>query len=348
MRLFNVELIRFWSRRITWVTMAVVAACMLFGVGIAFTQTSADEPTGAGPRQTTNPDCVADLTAARDSGDDPELAGLSDEEIADRFCTFFEDSDDRRFFATDILGFGQVEDWSDSRESESQRGTIRVEGVQYEAPNFGLEGILPGIGVFLLIVAVVLGGSYVGAEYRSGTVENLLLWEPRRGRVLVTKNVAGFLSGFTVQTVLLVFFAALLLALAQFRGTFQGVDGRFWLDLVGVIIRAALMAGCFFVLAMAIAGLAKNTTAAVVALLGWFVVSNILIELLVPQVRQFELFSNAGAFIGLGDVGRYVGSDSNRALVLSHGPWLGAVVTAIWALLPAGLALGLFVRRDVT
>ena len=346
MRLFLVELRRFWGRRITWLTMLIVGLCMILGVGIAFTQTSADEPTGA-VRTIFDPECTRDLIAQRDAGDE-FFADYTDEEIEEQFCTFTESDGDRRFFATSLVGFSNVEDWSEFRSVEEPRGTVVVAGESYEGLRFGLDGMVPGIAIFLLVMAVVLGGSFVGAEYRSGTVENLLLWEPRRWRVIVTKYAAGFVSSALVKMLVMVFFSLLLLLLAQFRGTYQGVDGRFWVDLGLVIARAALMSGCFFILAMAIATLAKNTTAAVVALLGWFVVSNILIELLARQVRQFELFSNAGAFVTLGDVGRYVGSGDQRQLVLSHGPWVAGLVVAIWAAIPGLIALLVFRRRDIS
>lgn len=345
MRLFLTELRRFWSRRITWVTMLLVALCMIGSVAIAFTQHDGAEPTEAdGPVYYDG--CVEDLTAARDAGE-PEFAGLSDQEIADIYCLDpFSDGDDR-FFATTILSAAEPEDWGKYKERFDERSTILVEGTTYDAPRFGLDGVLPAVSVFLLIVAVVLGGSFVGAEYRSGTMENLLLWEPRRVRVLATKAVAGFVSAAGVSAILAAFLTALLLALAQLRGTFDGVEAAFWVDLVLVLVRAGLMAGCFFGLAMAIATLARNTTAAVAALLGWFVISNILIEVFAKPVRQYELFTNAAAFISSGDVGRHVGSQGFD-LAFSHGPWLAAVVVALWVLVPFVMAAAVFNRRDIS
>lgn len=344
MKLYLVELRRFWSRRITWGTMLVVGLIILGSIGIAFTQTSADVPEDDGP--TVNQDCVADLTVFRDNGDQ-EFEGLTDEEIAETYCTFFEDND-RRFFATEILGGFRSDDWSEYREQQQRTSTELVGGERYRSVRFGLEGIVPGVAIFFLVMAVALGGSFVGAEYRSGTVENLLLWEPRRVKVIATKYLAGFVSSAVVMAIVLFWLTLLLLALAQFRGTFDGIEGRFWVDWVGVVFRASLVSGLFFVLAMAIATLAKNTTAAVVALLGWFVVSNIIIEVFARPFRQYELFTNAGSFIGLGDVGRYVGGDQNRVLVYSHGYLVAGVAVLIWAAIPAAIALMVFRRRDIS
>ncbi len=344
MKLFLVELKRLWSRRITWITMLVISLLMVLFVGIGFTQSSSEAPDQSG--RVINQDCLRSLTAARDAGD-PEFQDMTDDDIADIYCGDFEE--DRRFFATVILGgFGEIEDWSEFRAAGEEPFPITVDGERYRSARLGLDGILPGIGTFLLIIAVVLGGSFIGAEYRSGTVENLLLWEPRRGRVMLTKYAAGFVSAAAVMAILMVWLTLLLLGLAQFRGSFQGIDSTFWVDWVATIARVGLVAGFYFILAVAIASIARNTTAAVVAVLGWFVVSNILIELFAKWFRQYELFTNAGAFISLSEVVRYRGSGFEETLVYSHGPWMGLALVVVWAAIPAVLAVLLFKRRDLS
>ncbi len=343
MKLFTVELKRFWSRRITWLTMVIVGLFMVLGVGIGFTQASSDPPTGG---VVVDQSCLNAFIGFRDNDNEPEFQGMSDDELGRTFCS--ESDQDRRFFATLILGQSQVQDWSDSRLEAERTDTVRVGGEEYERARFGLEGIVPGISTFLLVIAVVLGGSFVGAEYRSGTVENLLLWEPRRIRVMLTKYGAGLVSAAVVLAIMASWLTGLLLLLARFRGSFQGMEPAFWVDWVAMVGRASLIAGLFFVLAMAIATLAKNTTAAVVALLGWFVVSNILIELLAKWFRQYELFTNAAAFIGQGDVARYVGSGNQQTLVFSHGYWMAAIAVLVWAAVPGAIALAVFRRRDIS
>lgn len=345
MRLLRTELLRFWGRRITWITLGVISVIMVGSIGIAFTQTDGAEPLGDGPAIRFDENCVSDLAAMRDRGD-PEFEGLSDAEIGAQYCTFFTDDGDRRFFATEMVGFGNVTDWDTHRTELDRTSTVVVDGEQLRSSRSGFEGILPAIGVFLLITAVVLGGSFVGAEYRAGTVENLLLWEPRRLRVMATKYAAGFVSSWVVMVLALGVLTLLLILLALVNGTFEGASGRFWMDLVLVLVRAGLMGGCFFILAMAIATVARNTTAAVAVLLGWFVVSNILVELLASRVRQYELFTNAAAFIGLGEVARVVGLQQQR--VFAHGPMTAGLIVAIWTFVPGLLAAWWFRRRDVS
>ena len=161
----------------------------------------------------------------------------------------------------------------------------RSAGDHVRSANEGLIGILPIVAIFYLVVAVLVGASFVGAEYRSGTVENLLLWEPRRARVLLTKFVAGFGSSVVLTYLLLVWLTALLYLLAITRGTTQGVDGRFWIDVASTSGRGALMGGLFFVASMSVSLIARHTTAAVGVILGWFVVSNLAIELFAQWLR---------------------------------------------------------------
>ena len=345
MRLLFVELSRFWSRRITWVTMVVVGLLMAAGIGIAFTQSSAEEPNDQ--LASIDQGCLEAFISFRDVEGDPELQGLSDEELGRQFCADG-GNNDRRFFATLILDETNTEDWSAYREIEVPTDPIPVDGEEFRSPRGGLIGIIPGVGTFLLVVTVLLGGSFVGAEYRSGTMENLLLWEPRRILVMVTKYLAGLISSAGILALLTSWLTLLLVGLAQFRGTFQGVDSTFWIDWAATVGRISLVGGLFFVLAMAIATLAKNTAAAITALLGWFVVSNILIELLARWFRHLELFTNANAFIGLGEVAKWVGSDNSQDLVFSHGPWVALGVVGVWAAIPAVLAIAVFRRRDIS
>jgi len=163
MRLFMVELNRFWGRRITWVTLALMTSLLLLGVGIAFARTSGKAPTGESTISV-NQECVDDLTEARDAGD-PQFGDLSDQEIANDYCADRYSDPDGRFWATTILG-DKTSDWSSNQSMKEREGsrTITVGSEEYKSSGYGNEGIVPGLSLLLLAVAVVLGGSYVGAE----------------------------------------------------------------------------------------------------------------------------------------------------------------------------------------
>jgi hypothetical protein len=52
-----------------------------------------------------------------------------------------------------------------------------------------LEGARPGTSVVMVFVGVVLGASFVGAEFHLGSLTSQLLYEPRRWRVHLSKAV---------------------------------------------------------------------------------------------------------------------------------------------------------------
>ena len=71
----------------------------------------------------------------------------------------------------------------------------------------------------LALVGFVIGASFVGAEWSSGGMMNLLLWRPQRLRVLTTK-LAAFLVGLVgLAVVLSALWTGIFLLIAQARGS---------------------------------------------------------------------------------------------------------------------------------
>ncbi|MEQ8841094.1 MAG: ABC transporter permease subunit [Acidimicrobiales bacterium] len=363
-RLIRTEFARFRGRRIVWITAGIAGAVILLAFGISFTQTSSEAPTDDGAVEQAaiaTDDCLSyfeSLTDEQFQRDFPEFDGFEQSEIDRRlredYC--FNDpvwfrGEDQRFFATELLTEGyaasSITDWSEQRPSSNRADDFTIGADRFRNASEGLVGILPAVATFSLVLSVIIGASFVGAEYKSGTVENLLLWEPRRGRVLTAKFVAGFVSSAVVTTVVLAWLAGLFLLLADLHGTTQGVDTRFWVDVISVILRAALVGGLFFVIAMSVAVIARNTTASVGLILGWFAVSNILIELLARNFRHWELFTNALAFISEANVPRYVRLRGEWLTVYAHDYLRGGLIALVWAMVMATLATWLFVRRDI-
>ncbi len=369
MRLLQTEIIRFWSRQMTWGILAVSIALSIVGVGIAFTQTSAQAPVvSQNDIDLTGQEidfCVAEVLRSADptgQNGPPVPLGIegADAEayVRREYCNFTPFVEDKRFLATLILDdrYGEViDDWSEQRsvaDTDSYDVTIdtpagRIVDADERAPWGGLDGILPVMSIAFLAISVVAGASFMGAEYRAGTVENLLLWEPRRGRVMAAKFVAGGVSSFALTALVMTFLAGLLMLLASVHGSTTGLDGRFFLDLTSVIARASIAGALFFVMAMSIATIARTTAASIFAILGWFVVSNIVLALLLRRLAEWELFRNATAFISEGEVGRYRTSQGVAYEVAGHGYLAAGLVVALWAACIGGVAVLVFQRRDV-
>ncbi len=368
MRLLQTELIRFWSRRMTWGILAISLALSVGGVIIAFTQTSADEPAvSQGQLDQIDRDrdrCVDEVLRSADPSGrtgPPIPTGLDETEAAayarTQYCDFTPYVEDQRFFATLILDdrYGEViDDWSEQRSSPADDsfdvwvdspGSGGGPEAGLREPWQGLDGILPVMSIAFLSISVVAGASFMGAEYRAGTVENLLLWEPRRTRVMLTKFAAGAASSFVLTATVMAVLAALLLGLATVHGTTAGLDVRFWTDLASVIARAGIAGALFFVMAMSIATIARTTAASIFAILGWFAVSNIALALLLRGLARWELFRNAGAFISEGEVGRFVTVRGQTVEVASHGYLTAGLVLFVWAVAIGAIARCRFVTQ---
>jgi len=370
MRLFHTELVRFWSRRIVWVTSAIVIVLSTVIVTVAFTRHSADAPTdqdAVEQAERATEDCVQFFTDVSEAERDVVLSDFGidanqitdeaelDDAVRNTVCwqdpTWFR-AEDNRFHAPTILvdewEAAQLTDWSEQRPDSSKAETYRSGVETHRRANDGLIGILPSVATFYLVVAIIVGASFVGGEYKSGTVENLLLWEPRRVRVMLSKFAAGFVSSFALTYLLLAWLTGLLLLLATVRGTTDAIDTRFWIDIASTIGRGALVGGLFFVASMSVSVIARTTTAAVGVILGWFVVSNLVIQLIAKWLRPWELFVNASAFIREADGIKLVTHrDGWTDTVYHHGYLTAGLITVGWVAALAIAATVSFARRDI-
>lgn len=243
--------------------------------------------------------------------------------------------------------FRSTGDWPATFRAGAPAGPTQVASTPHasepihEANEGLIGGILPTVATFSLVLAAIIDALFVGAEYKSGTVENLLLWEPRRIRVITAKFIAGFLSSTVTSTIFLTWIVGLFYLLANLHGSTQGVDRRFWIDLVSVGVRASVVGGLFFIMAMSVAVVARNTTASVGVILGWFAVSNIAIELAAKSLRRYELFVSEANVPDTRVVrGREI-------FAYSHSYLIGGLVLCIWAAVLATFATWTFVRRSI-
>ena len=253
------------------------------------------------------------------------------------------------FRATDLLlGFGgDITDWSEQRPTRdlfldggSGMGWMRVYS--------GLDGIVGGIGMTVaLLFGGVVGASFLGAEYRYGTIEQVLLWEPRRHRLLAAKYLVVFLGSALITMFAIACFSAALWPAAVWRGTTAGVDGRFWLDMASVILRTGIVAGLFGIIAATVALMTKHTTAAIMGMLGYNIVAGIVIALWFQRFFRWDPLQNASAFITEGDAGKMV-KDQGWGTVSSHTYLTAGALLAAYAAVFAAAGLVVFRRRDVT
>jgi ABC-type transport system involved in multi-copper enzyme maturation permease subunit len=102
----------------------------------------------------------------------------------------------------------------------------------YLAPTFTLKSnyrdMITTLAGVLAMVAFVIGASFVGAEWNSGGMMNLLLWRPKRLQVVSTKLLALVLGLTAVTVVLGAIWTGLFTLIAHFRGTTEGMTSGVW------------------------------------------------------------------------------------------------------------------------
>ncbi|MEU4559855.1 ABC transporter permease subunit [Actinoplanes sp. NPDC023936] len=120
--------------------------------------------------------------------------------------------------------------------------------------------------VVLAAVAFLIGASFVGAEWNSGGMMNLLLWRPQRTRVLGTKLIV-FLSWLVGVSVLLgAVWAGLFRVLAEARGTTDKMTSGVWQSFGLMGLRGLGLIVAAGALGFALASLGRHTGMALGAL----------------------------------------------------------------------------------
>ena len=120
----------------------------------------------------------------------------------------------------------------------------------------------------LALVAFVVGASFVGAEWSSGGMMNLLLWRPQRLKVLGTKLLA-LLAGLTVLTVLAAaVWTGLFTLIARFRGTSAGMTPGAWRSFAIMEARALVLVLAAGAIGFALASLGRHTATAFGVVIG--------------------------------------------------------------------------------
>jgi hypothetical protein len=201
-----------------------------------------------------------------------------------------------------------------------------------------LVDVFKGTTVPMVLLAWVLSASFIGAEWHAGTVTTLLTWEPRRVRVLLSKALVCMAIAFVAT---LLFHALLLGALtpaAALRGTTEGVNGAWFRELAGVVLRGGALAAMGAGIGFSIAAVARGTSAALGVGFGYLLI----VEQLLGGVRQgwrsWFFTWNAAVFV----------HGHRLPEAIPRSPTEAALLLSLYATGAVALALLAFQTRDVT
>jgi hypothetical protein len=202
-----------------------------------------------------------------------------------------------------------------------------------------LKEIYIGTGVILALVAWMLAGSFIGAEWRAGTVSTMLTWEPRRIRVILAKAAVAVAMAFVGTVLLQAILGAALVPAAAFRGSTEGTDVVWLRETAGVVVRGATVSAVAAALGFSLAAVARNTAAAFGTAFAYMIVFEQILAVLRPGWQKWLLVVNVGVFLSgnpqdIGVIGRSA---------FGAGLLLGA-----YALGLVFVATALFRLRDVT
>ncbi len=124
----------------------------------------------------------------------------------------------------------------------------------------------------LALAAFVIGASFVGAEWSTGGMMNLLLWRPRRLKVLGTK-LGALLVGLTVLGVVVAAVWTLLFVLiANLFGSMDGMTSGAWQSILLTELRALGLIVVAGAVGFGLASLGRHTALALGVTIGAVVI----------------------------------------------------------------------------
>lgn len=199
------------------------------------------------------------------------------------------------------------------------------------------------------LMAFVIGASSIGADLKTGMVEQILTWEPRRLRFLLARCVACFIGVGLAAAVVALFFAILMFVLSATAGTTDGITGELMSNLGVSIVRMGIAGGLFSIFGVGIALLVNSSVGAIVGFAIYFFIIENLVAAFLPKIASYLPIANTSAFAAGTDVERIDGNafSGDFELITSHGYVTAGIILAGWSILAAVLAAVVFQRRDV-
>jgi ABC-2 type transport system permease protein len=202
----------------------------------------------------------------------------------------------------------------------------------------GLADMLKATSFLLIVLGVVIGASSVGADWQSGTMATLLVWEPRRLRVLLVRVAIVMAAVFVLAVLLQVALSLALLAGSALRGDASTPSG-FLREVAQVVLRIAAAAAVASSIGVAISSIGRSTAASLGVIFVYLALVESLLRGLVPRLAPWLLSVNVLAVVD----GRTQFLDRDRVVTLVHG----VTTVGVYAAGLVIIALVFFRIRDV-
>jgi ABC-type transport system involved in multi-copper enzyme maturation permease subunit len=118
------------------------------------------------------------------------------------------------------------------------------------------------LAALLGLVAFVVGASFVGAEWHSGGMMNLLLWRPRRLQVLSTKLLAVLVAFTALTAVTAAAWTGVFTFIARQRGTLESMTAGAWRSFALMELRALTLVLVVGAVGFGLASIGRHTAMA--------------------------------------------------------------------------------------
>jgi ABC-2 type transport system permease protein len=230
---------------------------------------------------------------------------------------------------------------------------------QFLKPKSVFAEVMPeqllGASYLLVFAAFLIGASFVGAEFSSGSIGNWLTFEPRRMRVYGSKLLAAAIGMVPVAAVVYAILLAGTFLIIDQLGITAGTTGKVWGDLTAQAGRGVLVVAVGAALGGVVGLLLRHTAAAIGVAMGYIVLVEGVFGGVLTKVQPWLVKLNFDAWIQHDATyyvdncaptsdGGYGCSTIAKTLTFEHGAWYLAIVTVVL------VALGAFVfaRRDIS
>jgi hypothetical protein len=206
----------------------------------------------------------------------------------------------------------------------------------------GLPDTMRGTSFILLVIGLVIGASAVGADWQAGSMATLLLWEPRRIRVLLVRAAVVAVIVFVLAILLQAALASLLTLVASARGSTAGTGRDFTRVVMGVIGRVGAMTAILSLVGVAISTIGRTTAASLGVVFVYLALVESLLHGLIPRLTPWLLSVNTAIFVD--GHAQDVGDSQPVHLTPAHA----TVIVIAYAVILLTAAGAFFRRRDVS
>lgn len=339
MRLLSVELRRFASRRANFV-FAIIGLLFLAG-SLTILAISSHKPSPAEIAQ-----------AEEQAQEEREFAEREQEECED----YWRDNPDADPQDPDPADFedGEVEEYGYNSDCDMY-GSDGIDASHYLGNVLSFADEAPSqllfLGLVFIVCALLMAGSFVGAEWTSGGMTNLLLWQPRRLPVYATKLGAALISVVSLTLLAAVLHLGGLYVIALTSGQVGELPPSWWEENGLLGLRLLVLVAVAVTWGFALSMIGRRTVVALGAVVGYtvlieYVLRGMLDTVDVLHVEYWMLSTHLFAWLadGYEVYSGYGGYDSENFDVITKWEGGGVVLAVTVALLAASAAL--FRRRD--